>query len=152
MKYQVYKRPDGKEELRLRPETEQDCDEIEECSQCFFENDQGGNCIDESDIKDHINKIASRMIDPSIELRITPEMMHPSREPTFEDILERFDFPRSLSEGMVSQRQPQLSILDVRTFIVKNGKVVADPETKELMRKAGILEKIEKSFEEEDEN
>ena len=152
MKYQAYKRPDGKEELRLKPESERDCNEIE-CSQCFFENDQSGNCIDESDINDHINEIASRMIDPSIELRITPKMLHRSREPTLEDILEKFGFPRSLSEGRVSQMQPQINITEVRTFIIKDGKVIADPETRELMNKLGLIEKIERSIrEEEDEN
>ncbi|MCK5012872.1 MAG: hypothetical protein KAS66_03550 [Candidatus Omnitrophica bacterium] len=152
MRFEVYRRPDGIEELRLRPETNEDCDEIEECSQCLFENDQTGNCIDEAGIEDHINEIVSRMIDPSIMLSKEPEMSHRSREPTFEEILEKFGFSRSLLEGKVSQRQPQLNILNVKTFMIKNGKVIADPETRELMRKAGILDKIEKSFEEEDEN
>ena len=159
MKYQVYKRADGREELRLKPESERDCHEIEDCSKCFLEDDHAcddescmNDCVDDSDIEDHINKIASRMIDPSIEFGITPKMMQRQREPTFEEILEKFGFPGFKIEGNANRAPVLVSITDVRTFKIEDGKVMTDPETRELMRKAGILDKIEKSFEEEDEN
>ena len=152
MKFEVYKKPDGTEELRLKPESENDCDEIE-CSQCFFENNETGNCIDESDIEDHINELALRFFDPSIEFGITPKMMHRSRKPTFEEILEKFGFPGFMIEENANRSPGRMTITDVRTFAIKDGKVMADPETLRLMNQLGIIEKIERSIrEEEDEN
>ena len=147
MKYQAYKRPDGKEELRLKPESERDCNEIEDCSHCFFDDDH--TCEDEAGVKNHIENIESRMFDPSVEFGITPEMMQRQQKPTFEEVLRQFGF-----SGIIPQSMPNLNLtnVDVRLFAIENGKVITDPETRELMRQAGILEKIEKSFEEEDDN
>lgn len=151
MKFEVYKKPDGTEELRLKPESEKDCDEIDECSQCCFEDADA--CEDESGIDDFINELALRFFDPSIEFGITPEMSHRSREPTFEEILEKFGFPGFKIEENANQSSVHISITDVRTFAIKDGKVMADPETLKLMNKLGIIEKIERSIrEEEDEN
>ena len=150
MKFEVYKKPDGTEELRLKPESEYDCDEIE-CSQCYFE--ESDECEDESDIDEYMNKLALRFFDPSIEFGITPKMMRRSREPTFEEILEKFGFPGFMIEENANRSPGRMTITDVRTFAIKDGKVMADPETLKLMNQLGIIEKIERSIrEEEDEN
>lgn len=147
MKYQVYKRPDGKEEVRLKPESERDCHEIDECSQCLFENDH--MCDDESGVDEFMDELTSRLFDPSLKLKKPPRRSQPSQELSLGEVLRQFGISGNIPQGF-----PNMNITNVemRPFVIENGKVITDPETRELMRKAGILEKIEESFEEEDEN
>ena len=151
MKYQVYKKPNGTEELRLKPESEKDCDEIDNCSQCYFENEDA--CEDESGIDDFMEMLGFEPLDSSLVLSKEPGMSHRPREPTFEEMLEKSGLLKSLSEVSASRAPGHMTIMDVRTFAIKDGKVIADPETRRLMNQLGIIEKIERSIrEEEDEN
>lgn len=126
MKFQVYKKQDGTEELRLRPDSERDCDEIEACSQCFFEDECG--CEDEYCPDDFM------------------EILHSPQEITFEEVLRKFGFPDSIMEGNCP-----IGNITVGLFKIENGKVVTDPETMKVMNRLGIIDKIEQSIREEEE-
>jgi len=146
MIFQVYENPDGTEELRLRPENEQDCDDIDDCSECFFEDSNEsffGKTTDDDD--DFISKFGAELLGLSSKMRRTPRRPHSSQE-LFDEVSRSLNLPKSIEE---EDDYPELHII-ARSFSIENGKVNADPETLRLMNRLGIVEKIERTFREEE--
>ncbi|MCK4666929.1 hypothetical protein KAU33_09280 [Candidatus Dependentiae bacterium] len=152
MKFQVYKKEDGTEEVRLRPESAADCDSIDDCKKCFFEDSIESVCENEIGMNTPpvISNLEFSEVLRELGIELIPLKKMGIKPP------EMTRYPQGFSiENMLEQLQNQKfgvgTQIQIREFIVKDGKVVTDPETREIMDHLGLIEKIEKQFE-EDEN
>ena len=126
MQFKPYKKDDGTEELRMVPESREECDDTE-CEKCFFERDNNPE-VEDSEInafldsltEDQVNKLYSKtfgekragVFDTADKVTVT-EMMKMLGVP-IQNIGEAFKGGRAV---------------EVRTFAIKDGKVITDPET-----------------------
>jgi len=162
MKFQVYKKEDGTEEVRLRPETAADCDSIEDCGKCFFEDNIASVCENEIDVNNPPAGSALEFKEILKELGV--ELVVPRRTDVKPHEMTRYPQGfqiENLFEQLQKQIQPKAELLkkqklgvgsevEIRGFTVKDGKVITDPETREIMERLGLIEKIERQFAEDD--
>ena len=93
MQFKPYRKPDGTEELRLKPESAEDCDSIDDCSKCFFEETTESACEDlinigkplelsSSELDMVLRKLGVELFDPR---KTTEFTRHPQGSSLFDD-------------------------------------------------------------------
>ena len=151
MQFKPYKKPDGTEELRLKPESPEDCDSIDDCSKCFFEDSN-------ESFDDFLRKLGAEPFDLSGHNNSSLKLV---KKPNTRSLphISIDDLPfisiKDLIKGIYNSPPEAMTKVMSVPFTVVNGKVevIADPETKKLMEELGIVEKLERMIrEEEDEN
>lgn len=164
MIFQEYKKFDGTYEMRLRPETALDCNEIRECSKCIFENEPDSVCDSMFDFggspfpnSSHLGEVLEgfgiELFDPSKSVQKEPRSFF-TENISGEEAIKRFGSPIDTLSKMFENQKFEDQRFEVRhhpearLFTIENGKVNTDPETKELMRQSGLLDMLEDSYKE----
>jgi len=154
MQFKPYKKSDGTEELRFVPESRRECDETD-CEKCFFEQEHNPD-IDTSEVDEFLDSLPENDIDILYsELfekmnrksgRINfPDRLSPNKF-SFTEMLEMLGVPLKNIDDMFDVERH----VEVRTFAIKDGKVITDPETREIMNQLGLIDKIERDFRDND--
>lgn len=153
MQFKPYRKPDGSEEIRFKPETMEDCESIEDCKKCFFEDSNDS-------FNDFLRELGAELFTPSSPTRKSSRhIREPHRESSshivsLEDLMENYHSHYNSPPGTLrGGKKIGVGSIMALPFTVVNGKVVTDPETMELMKELGIIEELERMIrEEEDEN
>lgn len=147
MQFKPYKKDDGTEELRLVPESKNECDNTE-CEKCFFKRDHNPE-VEDSEInafldsltEDQVNRLYSKTFGEN-----RPGFLGPADKATVTEMMEMLGVPiQNIGEAFKDGQH-----VKVRTFAIKDGKVITDPETRKIMEHMGLIDKIEGSFRDND--
>ena len=163
MIFQEYKKFDGTYEMRLRPENALECNEIDECSKCVFENEPDSVCDSMFDFEgsafpnsmhlgEMLEQFGIELFDPSKSVQKDPRSFF-TKKISGKEAIKRFGAPiDALSKMFEDQGFEVNHHPEARLFTIENGKVNTDPETKELMRQSGLLDMLESSYKENEES
>lgn len=147
MQFKPYKKDDGTEELRLVPESRSECDNTE-CEKCFFERDHTME-DDNSEVNEFLDSLTEDQIDKIYAKTFGEKRASafgPADKATVTEMMEMLRVPtKNIDNAFKGGRA-----VEVRTFVIENGKVITDPETRKLMQMMGLIDKIEGSFRDND--
>lgn len=138
MQFVPFRKPDGTEELRFKPETPEDCDSIE-CSKCYFQNSEEPFKSYLEDMKE----LDGTIFNPSRSAKKAFDPSFPSFPTSLEDLMRRSTENRKVGVGS------QMTLMAL-PFKIVDGKIVTNPETKKIMEDLGIIEELEKMIREEE--
>lgn len=152
MIFQEYKNFDGTYEMRLRPEDALDCDEIDECSKCVFENEPDIVCDSMFGSEGTLFPNSSGLIQKNPHSFFAEDLFG-IETISGREAIKRFGIPTVEIPKMFEDQEFEIHHqVETRSFTIKNGKVYTDPETKKIMKELGLIDMLENSYRDEDTN